>query len=107
MSRIGGPRQRRHLSIYFLVLALLGLGASVLGLATGRLAMALYGLPFLVFMLLIARVLAPSRLPESDDRLVAAQERFFRRLGIKWLSGPDHDATAENRLVRRRPRRHR
>lgn len=88
MSRISGPRQLRWLSVYFLVLAAFCLGAGVVGLATARPGMAVIGLPLFGFMLLIARGLSPAHLPRGDDRLVAAQERFFRRLGIKWLSGP-------------------
>lgn len=65
--------------------------------------MAIIGLPLFAFMLLIARGLSPSRRPGGDDRLVAAQERFFRRLGIKWLTGPD-DTTGDDRLTRRRRR---
>jgi len=102
MSRISGPRELRRLSVYFLFLALLGLGAGVLGLATGRPAMAAFGVPFFAFMLLISRGLSPSRLPRSDDRLVAAQERFFRRLGIKWLSGPDPSSKDDGLEGRRR-----
>jgi hypothetical protein len=72
------------------------LAAGVVGLATARPGMAIIGLPLCAFMFLIARGLSPSHLPRSDDRLVAAQERFFQRLGIKWLSGPDPiDSPAE------------
>jgi hypothetical protein len=58
--------------------------------------MAVLGFPLFAFMLLIARGLSPSRLPGSDDRLVAAQVRFFRRLGIKWLSGPDESSREQS-----------
>ena len=88
MSRISGPRQLRWLSAYFKALALICFGAGVVGLATARPGMAIIGFPLFAFMLLISRGLSPARLPRHDDRLVTAQERFFRRLGIKWLSGP-------------------
>ena len=64
--------------------------------------MAIMGFPLFAFMLLIARGLSPSRLPGGDDRLAAVQERF-RRLGVKWLSGPE-DTTGDDRLTRRRRR---
>jgi hypothetical protein len=34
--------------------------------------------------------------PGPDNRLVRAQEAFFRRLGIKWLSGPDPNQPAND-----------
>lgn len=92
MSRIGGHRQLQWLSAYFFVLALLFLTAAVVGLATSRPGMAIIGLPLFAFMLLMMRLLVPAPLPRLDARLGATQERFFRRLGIKWLTGPDNDA---------------
>lgn len=89
MSRIGGPRQARRVSVSFLILALLCLAASILGLVTARPGMAIIGLPLFALMLIIAWGMLPSHVPSNDSHLVAAQERFFRRLGIKWLSGPD------------------
>lgn len=97
MTRIGGSPQTRWLSLYFLALALACLAASVVGLITARPGMAIIGFPLFAFMLLVSLGLSRSRQLRSDDRLVAGQERFFRRLGIKWLSGdaPDKDQPAE------------
>ena len=89
MSRLSGSRQLRWLSGYLLVLALGCLVAGIVGLSSGRPGMAITGLPLFALMLLVSRLVSPSHVPSGDDRLVAAQERFFRRLGVRWLSGPD------------------
>ena len=94
MSRIIGPRHPRLLSVYFMALALGCLISAVVGLATARPGMAIIGLPLCAFMLLMSRRVFPSHLPSEDDRLVAAQERFFRRLYSAPVATDHNLATA-------------
>lgn len=83
-----GPSQR-GLSLYLSVLGVAALGLSVLGVVTGRPAMAVIGLPLAVLFGGAAWGLSNRGLRRFEDgRLAHAQDRFFATKVMRRLVPP-------------------
>lgn len=85
---IGDPRVLRRLSLFMTSLAALAALLAVYGISTARPGMAVIGLPLTLYFAFLARFISPRHVERWDPKVVGRlQDRFFSRLGIRWLTG--------------------